>query len=185
MAMVVKNNMAAQLTLGELNKNVSKAGDLLAKISSGQRINSAKDDSAMYAISEKMREQIRSLLQDNQNVQNGSSLLKVAEGGVDNIVEELRNLKELAINAANDTNTDSDRATIQKEFTQKMANINDIATMTNYNGKILLDGTYSNTYHSKIIERPVTEEGSEGSGKGSVGFTRCICKRGNRLIQFI
>ena len=142
MSMVAKNNIAAQLALGELNKNISKAGDLLAKVSSGQKINSAKDDSAMYAISEKMREQIRSLLQDNQNVQNGSNLFKIADGAINNIVEELRNLKELAINSANDTNTDSDRATIQKEFTQKMANINDIATTTNYNGKTLLDGTY-------------------------------------------
>ena len=81
-------------------------------------------------------------LEDNQNVQNGSSMLKVAEGGVNEIVEELRNLKELALNSANDTNTDIDRKTIQKEFNQKMENINDIATTTNYNGKTLLDGTY-------------------------------------------
>ena len=142
MAMVVKNNLSAKMTLGELNKNVNKAGQLLTKIASGEKIVSAKDDAANYAISEKMREQIRSLTQDNQNVQNGSSLFRIAEGGIDNIVEELRNLKELAINAANDTNTDADRQTIQKEFNHKIANINDIATMTNYNGKILLDGTY-------------------------------------------
>lgn len=151
MSMVVQHNAAAQLALGELNKNINKVGDLLTKVSSGQRINSAKDDSAMYAISEKMREQIRSLLQDNQNVQNGSALFKVAEGGINNIVEELRNLKELAINAANDTNTDSDRATIQKEFVQKIANINDIATTTNYNGKTLLDGRFGD--HNEIITK--------------------------------
>ena len=143
MAMVTKNNIAAQLVLGQLNKNQSKLEKELAKVSSGQKITGAKDDSAMYAISEKMREQIRSMEQDTQNVQNGSSLFKIADGGISNIVEELRNLKELAINAANDTNTDQDRATIQKEFSHKMANINDIATTTNYNGKTLLDGTYS------------------------------------------
>ena len=143
MSLVVKNNLPAQLALGELNKNVNKVGVLLGKIANGQKINSAKDDAGQFAISEKMREQIRTMLQDNQNVQNGSSMLKVAEGGVNNIVEELRNLKELAINSANDTNTNVDRLTIQKEFDQKKANINDIATTTNYNGKPLLDGTYT------------------------------------------
>ena len=150
MSMVVKNNIAAQLVLGQLNKNQRKLEKELSKVSSGQKIIGAKDDASGYAISEKMREQIRSLTQGNQNVQNGSSMLKVAAGGVDNIVEELRNLKELAINAANDTNTDVDRKTMQKEFQQKMANINDIATMTNYNGKILLDGTYSRFIEDKI-----------------------------------
>lgn len=142
MAMVVQHNIAAQLALGELNKNNDKLKKSLEKVSSGQKINSAKDDASSYVISEKMREQIRTLAQDNQNVQNGAALFKIADGAINNIVEELRNLKELAINAANDTNIDIDRATIQKEFTQKIANINDIATTTNYNGKILLDGTY-------------------------------------------
>lgn len=143
MAMVVQHNAAAQLALGELNKNVNKVGELLGKVSSGQKLNSAKDDAASFCISEKMREQIRTLLQDNQNVQNGSALFKIADGGINSIVEELRNLKELAINSANDTNSDIDRAIMQKEFSQRMANINDVATTTNYNGKTLLDGTYS------------------------------------------
>ena len=89
-----------------------------------------------------MRLQIRSLFQNNQNLQNGIALLKTIDGAVGNIVEELRNLKELAINAANDTNTDADRKIIQKDFDQKKENINDIATITNFNGKTLLDGTY-------------------------------------------
>ena len=152
MSMVVKNNMSAVKTLNTLNKNSLALQNSLAKVSSGQKINSAKDDSSAYAISQKMRERIRSLRQDNQNVQNGSSLFKIAENGINNIVDELRNLKELAINAANDTNTDGDRKTIQKEFTQKMANINDIATTTNYNGKILLDGTYSSRIYLEKIK---------------------------------
>ena len=143
MTMIVKNNLSATRTLNVLNKNSSALKKSLEKVSSGQKINSAQDDASGYAISERMREQIRSLEQDSQNVQNGSTLFKIVLGGVDNIVEELRNLKELAINSANDTNTDSDRATIQKEFQQKIANINDIATTTNYNGKILLDGRYT------------------------------------------
>ena len=180
MSMAVKNNLAAQMILGQLNKNTSKLEKELSKVSSGQKINSAQDDASGYAISEKMREQIRTLAQDNQNVQNGSSMLKVAAGGVDNIVEELRNLKELAINSANDTNTDSDRATIQKEFTQKMANINDIATTTNYNGKTLLDGTYRNSSITKV-EKIIDYYTYNISKKQEVyfrkkKFLRCSCK---------
>lgn len=134
------------MSLGELNKNITKQGISLRKIASGMRINGAQDDASGYAISEKMRVMIRGLDQDEKNVKNGSSLLNVAAGGIDNIVDELRNLKELALNAANDSNTDADRATIQKEFDQKMVNINDIASETNYNGKLLLNGDYYRPY---------------------------------------
>ncbi|MBR2178816.1 MAG: flagellin [Selenomonadaceae bacterium] len=142
MAMTILNNSAANMTLGELNKNINKVGKQLTKLATGQRITGASDDSASFAISEKMREQLRSLEQDIQNVQNGSSMLKTAHGGIENIVEELRSLKELAIDAANDSNTDADRQIIQKEFDQRRATIDEIATWTNYNGKPLLDGTY-------------------------------------------
>ena len=144
MAMKAMYNAGAQLSLAQLNKNINKAGKALAKLSSGKRkIGAQEDDSASFGISEKMREQIRSLLQDNQNVQNGSSMLRVAERGVDQIVQELTRLKELAINAANDSNTDEDRKTIQKEFDSVTTTIDDIALGTNYNGKILLDGRWA------------------------------------------
>ena len=142
MAMTIMNDASVAMSLGELNKNISMLGKRLKKVSSGQRINGAGDAAAEYAISEKMRVRIRSLDQDVKNVQNGSSLLRIADGGIASILGELRNLKELALNAANDTNTDIDRATIQKEFEHRKANIDDIATETNYNGKPLLDGTY-------------------------------------------
>ena len=143
MAMSILNNTGAQLSLGQLNKNISKVGKALSKVSSGQQIVDADDDASAYAISERMREQIRSLMQDDQNVQNGSSLIRTAERGIDLIVQELRNLKELAIDAANDSNTDEDRRTIQKEFDARTATIDEIAIGTNYNGKILLDGRYN------------------------------------------
>lgn len=141
MAMIVTNNFAAQAALGELNKNNSQVGKLLEKISSGEKVPTAKENAAAYAISERMREKLRTLTQDTQNVQNGSALLRVPSGGVDNIVDELRSLKELAVNAANDTNTDDDRAIIQKEIDQRLQDINDIASHTNFNGKYLLDGS--------------------------------------------
>ena len=142
MAMVVKNNMDAKKTLNVLNKNSVELQKSLEKVSSGMKINSAQDDAGNFAISEKMREQIRSLEQDSQNIQNASSLIKVAEGAVDSTVEILRSIKEKAINAANDTNTDIDRVTIQKEINQFMDQVNDNALVT-FNGKYLLDGSTS------------------------------------------
>ena len=141
MAMVVKNNMSAISTLNTLNKNTSALQKSLQKVSSGMKINSAQDDASGYAISERMRVMISSLDQANQNTQNGSSLMKVAEGAVSNTVEILKTLKQKAIDAATDTNTDDDRATIQKEIDQFVDQIDDNALVT-FNGKYLLDGSY-------------------------------------------
>ena len=140
MAMVVKNNMSALSTLNTLNKNSSALSKSLQKVSSGMKINSAADDASGYAISERMRVQIRSLDQANQNTQNGSSMMKVAEGAVSSTVDILKTLKEKAVNAANDSNTDSDRQTIQKELDQSIDQINDNANVT-FNGKYLIDGS--------------------------------------------
>ena len=154
MAMEIKNNMSATRLLNILNKNNDTLAKSLKRISSGVMITGASDDTSGYAISERMRVMLRGLNQDIRNTQNGSSMLRVAEGGMQNIVEELRSLKELALNAANDHNTDADRATIQKEFEHKIGNINDIADMTNYNGKLMLNGMYRNSeghYNDKVI----------------------------------
>ena len=140
MAMVVKNNMSAITTLNTLNKNSSALSKSLQKVSSGMKINSAADDASGYAISERMRVQIRSLDQANQNTQSGNSMMKVAEGAVSSTVDILKTLKEKAINAANDSNTDADRQTIQKELDQSIDQINDNANVT-FNGKYLVDGS--------------------------------------------
>ena len=140
MAMVVKNNMSAVNTLNILNRNQSALAKSLQKVSSGMKINDAGDDASGYAISERMRVQIRSLDQDKQNAQNGNSMMKTAEGAVASTVEILKTLKEKAINAANDTNTDEDRRTIQKEINQMVDQIDDNALAT-YNGKYLVDGS--------------------------------------------
>ncbi|EJU27621.1 flagellin [Selenomonas sp. CM52] len=142
MALVVKNNMMAVNTLNTLNKNQSALSTSLKQVSSGMKINGAVDDASGYAISERMRVQIRSLDQDNQNTQNGNSMMKVAEGAVSSTVDILKTLKEKVINAANDTNTDDDRLTIQKELNQSIDQINDNANIT-FNGKYLVDGTHN------------------------------------------
>jgi len=143
MAMVVKNNMSAISTLNTLNKNSNALSKSLQKVSSGMKINGAADDASGYAISERMRVQIRGLDQANANTQNGNSMMKVAEGAVSSTVDILKTLKEKVINAANDTNTDSDRQTIQKELDQSIDQIDDNANIT-YNGKYLVDGSHNN-----------------------------------------
>ena len=151
MGMVVKNNMAAVRTLNTLNQNSSALQKSLTKVSSGMKINSAQDDAAGYAISERMRVRIRSLDQANQNSQNDSSLMKTAEGAVGNTIEILKALKEKAINSANDSNTDEDRKTIQKEVDQFIDQIDDNA-LVQFNGKYLIDGSKNNaTISSKTI----------------------------------
>lgn len=143
MAMVIKNNKDSLNTVNTLNKNNKAKAKSMEKLSSGMRINSAADDASGLSISERMRTQIRSLEQDNANTQNGNSMMKVAEGAVASTVDILKTLKEKLINAANDTNTDADRLTIQREFNQMVDQIDDNATVT-YNGKILLDGSHNN-----------------------------------------
>ncbi|WP_027397410.1 flagellinolysin [Anaerovibrio lipolyticus] len=145
MAMVINNNIAAMTILGETNKNSKALGKSLEKLSSGMKINSAGDGASEYSISEKMRAQIRSLDQDSRNAQNAQSLLKVADGVLANSVAIMRTMKEKAIDAANDTNTDSDRAIIQKQLDQQIDQLNDNSLVT-FNGKYLFDGSADHTY---------------------------------------
>ena len=140
MAMVVKNNISALNTLNTMNRNNSALSKSLEKVSSGMKINSAADDASGYAISERMRVQIRSLDQANQNAQNGNKLLKTAEGAVSSTLDILKTLKEKVVNAANDTNTTADRQIIQDELNQAIDQINDNANVT-FNGKTLVDGS--------------------------------------------
>ena len=140
MALVVKNNMQAKNTLNQLNRNQKALSKDLKKVASGMKINSAADDASGLSIAEKMDVRLRSLEQDNQNVQNGNSMLKVAEGAMASTVDILKTMKEKVINAANDTNSDADRAIIQKEIDQAIDQIDDNANAM-YNGKVMLDGS--------------------------------------------
>ena len=151
MAMVIKNNKDSLNTVNTLNKNNKAKAKSMEKLSSGMRINSAADDASGLSISERMRTQIRSLEQDNANTQNGNSMMKVAEGAVASTVDILKTLKEKLINAANDTNTDADRATIQREFDQMVDQIDDNANVE-FNGKKLLDGS-----HNDLVIEPGTK----------------------------
>lgn len=157
--MRIKNNMAAVQTMNTLNRNSKDMAGQLKKVASGMKINGAADDASGYAISERMRTKLRSLEQANQNTQNGSSLMKVAEGAVSSTVDILKTMKEKAVDAANDSNTDSDRQTMQKEFDQFIDQIDDNANVT-YNGKRLMDGSRNNkiTATATILANDYLEE---------------------------
>ncbi len=165
MAMVVKNNQLATKSLGELNKNIVEKGKRITRLATGQKIIGAADGASDWSISEKMRVQIRGLTQDIENTKTGTSMLKVADGGLQDIINELRSLKELALNAANDHNSDYDRVILQRDFDQKKADIQDIACSTNYNGKLLLDGTYCRKYIDGVSKSEDDDVGGEQGSK--------------------
>lgn len=145
MGNVIKNDMAALRSLNQLNKNSQLLGKSLQRVASGMKINSAADSASAYSISEKMRIQIRALNQCSDNTKTGSDMLKIAEGAVDNQIDLIKRMKEIALDAANDTNTDVDRATMQKEVNARMMELNDISYSTNYNGRQLLNGAVPGT----------------------------------------
>ena len=147
MSMIVKNNIEALRTVNLLDQNNNMLQKNLTKVATGMKINSAQDDAAPWAISERMRMRIRALEQSNQNAENDSALMKTAEGAVSNTIDILRVLKEKAINSANDSNTDEDRHTIQKEVDQFIDQIDDNA-LVQFNGKYLVDGSKNNAFVS-------------------------------------
>lgn len=167
MCMVIANNIAAMTILNESNKNLNKVSKILKQITTGEFVNSAADDASEYSIAARMKVRLRVLNQDDQNVQNGEAMLKVAEGAIQSQIDLMRTIKERVINAHNDTNTDMDRQTIQKEITQYYDEIDKIAAETNFNGVYLLNGgTVTDTVADWIVMDNATEvEGSKGAKK--------------------
>ncbi|HET7629640.1 MAG TPA: flagellin [Bacillales bacterium] len=143
--MRINHNIAALNTYNQLVKNNSAVQKSLEKLSSGYRINRAADDAAGLAISEKMRSQIRGLEQATRNSQDGISLIQTAEGALNETHSILQRMRELAVQAANDTNTTSDRQQIQEEVDQLSAEITRISSDTQFNKKNLLDGSFATT----------------------------------------
>jgi flagellin len=127
-----------------------------------------------------MRVQVQSLDQDNKNTQNGNSMMKVAEGAVSSTVDILKTLKKKVINAANDTNTDADRQTIQKELDQSIDQIDDNANVT-YNGKYLVDGSHNNKIKDSGVATRLTNESMSAETKGSSKLTQLENRSGESL----
>ena len=141
--MIIQHNMQAANTNRMLGSVVSAQSKSTEKLSSGYRINRAADDAAGLSISEKMRAQIRGLDQASTNAQDGISLIQTAEGALNETHSILQRMRELAVQAANDTEVGEDRAAIQQEINQLSSEIDRIATTTQFNTMNLLDGSFS------------------------------------------
>lgn len=140
--MIVQHNMTAlnaNRQLGITNTNLSRSTE---KLSSGYRINRASDDAAGLSISEKMRGQIRGLKQASTNAQDGQSLIQTAEGAMNEIHSVLQRMRELVVQAKNDTYLSEDRAKISTEMAQLQSEITRIASQTQFNKMTLLNGQF-------------------------------------------
>ena len=141
--MVVQHNMQAMNANRMLNITTGAQSKSTEKLSSGYRINRAADDAAGLTISEKMRSQIRGLNRASDNAQDGISLIQTAEGALNEAHSILQRMNELATQAANDTNTTSDRTAIQKEINALTSELDRIASTTQFNTQNLLDGKFT------------------------------------------
>lgn len=141
--MIVQHNMTALNANRQLNITNGSLAKKTEKLSSGYRVNRAADDAAGLSISEKMRAQIRGLDQASSNAQDGISLIQTAEGALNEIHSVLQRMRELTVQAANDTNVTADRRAIAKEIRALTSEINRIATQTEFNTMKLLSGSFS------------------------------------------
>jgi flagellin len=144
MALTINTNIASLNAQRNLTASQSALATSLQRLSSGLRINSAKDDAAGLAISERFTSQIRGITQAARNANDGISLSQTAEGDLTQVSNNLQRIRELAVQSANSTNSSSDRAAIQSETSQLVAEIDRVAQNSKFNGVNLLDGTFSN-----------------------------------------
>ncbi|MCF5020190.1 flagellin, partial [Pseudomonas lactis] len=144
MALSVNTNITS---LG-VQKNLNKASDALSqsmnRLSSGLKINSAKDDAAGMQIANRLNNQVKGLNVAIANANNGVSIAQTAEGAMQESTNTLQRLRELALQAANGDKSDADRVSLQQEFTAKVGELNRIASTTTFGGRNLLDGSFSN-----------------------------------------
>ena len=137
----INTNVASMQAQSSLNKVNRESQESFAKLSSGQRITKAADDAAGLAISEKLKAEIRSAQQANRNVNDGVSLVQVAEGGLNETSNILVRMRELAIQSSSDTVGDSERGMANLEYQQLKSEMDRISQVTEYNGKKLLNGS--------------------------------------------
>jgi len=165
MALTINTNIAslnAQRNLGKSQNDLTKS---MERLSSGLRINSAKDDAAGLAISDRMTSQIRGLNQASRNANDGISMAQTAEGALQETTNILQRMRELAIQSANDTNSASDRASLQAEVNQLKQEITRIANTTTFNDRHIIDGSLNNAQFQVGANANETISFSIGSAK--------------------
>jgi len=144
MSSIINTNLSSLNAQNNLSKSQASLTTSLQRLSTGLRINSAKDDAAGLAISERMSSQITGLNQAARNSNDGISMAQTAEGALSSISDSLQRIRELAVQSANGSNTDADRASMQEEASQLLQEIDRVAGQTKFNGRALLDGTLKN-----------------------------------------
>ncbi len=142
MPLFINTNVASLNAQRNLEASTVTLGKTFARLASGLRINSAKDDAAGLAITNRMTSQIRGLNQSVRNANDGISLSQVAEGALEETGNALQRIRELAVQAANSTNTTSDRMDLQKEVDQLLSEIQRISQDVEFNGKKVLNGSF-------------------------------------------
>lgn len=174
MALVVNTNISSLNAQRNLTKSQLDLNQSMQRLSSGLRINSAKDDAAGLAISDRMTSQIRGLNQAARNAMDGISLAQTAEGALQETTNMLQRMRELAVQSANDTNTNQDRSSLDAEFQSLVEEIDRIATSTAFNGKTMLTGSYANAgsgfvFHIGANANQVISITIQGASAGALG----------------
>jgi flagellin len=167
MSQVINTNVMSLNAQRNLSTSGGSLATALQRLSSGLRINSAKDDAAGLAISERLTTQIRGLNQAARNASDGISLSQTAEGGLSTVGDLLQRMRELAVQSANSTNSSSDRQSLQREVSQLQQEVARIATSTNFNGQRLLDGSLTGAQFQVGANANQTIQISIGSVRGT------------------
>ena len=179
MGMRVSTNITAlrtQQALGGTRRSMDQA---MARLSSGSRINKASDDAVGLAISENFKSQLRGIKQANRNAQDGISMIQISEGGLTQITNNLVRLRELAIQAASDTNSDRERNLLNTEYQQMLSEIDRISGSTEFNGTQLLSGVGEtidfqvNTKNSQDIVRISYDPSKADASTVALGVNFC------------
>ena len=144
MSLVVNTNVGSLNAQRSLAASGAELKTAMERLSSGKKINSAADDAAGFAIAERMTAQIRGLNMATKNANDGLSMLAVIENATNDVTDMLHRMRELAVQAVNDTNGQVDREFLQEEVNQLLQEIDRVATQTKYNGQTVLDGSLQN-----------------------------------------
>lgn len=189
MPQIINTNIASLNAQRQLD-NSQKAGDkALQRLSSGLRINSAKDDAAGLAISNRFNAQIRGTSVASRNAGDGVSLAQTAEGALNSMQDSLQRIRELALQSANGSNTDLERSSLQEEVEQLKAEISAIAEKTNFNGRNLLDGSFQDvTFQTganvgETIDVSIAKVGADTLGTATTNGISTGTTQGTAMAQ--
>jgi flagellin len=180
--MRINHNINSLITQNALSHANSKMGESLQKLSTGLRINTAADDAAGLSVSEQLRSQIRGLGRAKANAQDGIALLQVAEGAANEISEVLQRMRELSVQAANDTLTSTDRGYLDQEFSSLAAEVDRISNSSQYNGQTLIDGG-SSSFGVSGSSSSVLHIGANATSSDSISISMSSLTSGSLSIS--